>query len=179
MQTPVYSETVISVILFWVLSILGVAGGVGMVTHRNPIYSLLFLILNFFCIGGLFLTLQSEFLAVIQIIVYAGAIMVLFLFVIMLLNLGRDADHMESYDWRKGLAFLLGLAFLGELLVAFSFVRDFQVNEVDLFKFGKVEPIGRLLMTDYLFPFEMISLILLAALIGAVIIAKKHRKTAA
>lgn len=149
-----------------------------MITNRNAIYSVLFLILNFFCIGGLFLTLQSEFLAVIQIIVYAGAIMVLFLFVIMLLNMSRDTTYMDRYDWRKGLAFLIGLAFLGELLVAFSLVRDFPIQQPASFEFGKVEATGRLLMTEYLFPFEMISLILLAALIGAIIIAKKHKKAA-
>lgn len=169
----------LNVLLFWVLSALGIVGGIGMIANRNPIYSVLFLILNFFCIGGLFLTLQSEFLAVVQIIVYAGAIMVLFLFVIMLLNLGKDRTVAESYDWRKGLAFLLGLAFLAELLVAFSLVQGFNVEQPATFDYGKVEAAGRLLMTRYLFPFEMISLILLAALIGAVIIAKKHKKATA
>ena len=169
----------LNVLLFWVLSILGVVGGMGMITQRKPMYSVLFLVLNFFCIGGLFLTLHSEFLAVIQIIVYAGAIMVLFLFVVMLLNLSKEESYAGNYDWRKFLAYLLGLSFLAELLVAFSLVKEFPVEEPAPFEYGKVEATGRLLMTDYLFPFEMISLILLAALIGAVIIAKKHKKPVA
>ena len=143
-----------------------------MILHRNPMYSVLYLILNFFCIGGLFLTLHAEFLAVIQIIVYAGAIMVLFLFVIMLMNMARESHAPEPYDWRRGLAWILGLAFLGEMLFAFGALKQNQPT-LEPFKYGKVEPIGRALMTDYLFPFEMISVILLVALLGAIVIAKK------
>lgn len=168
----------LSTILFYVLSALGIAGGIGMVLHRSPIYSVLFLILNFFCIGGLFLTLQAEFHAVIQIIVYAGAIMVLFLFVIMLLNLSAEPKEDKPFDWKRGAAAIIGLAFAAELVFAFGFVNTekFQQNHIDApFRYGKVEAIGQMLMTNYLFAFEMISVILLAALIGAVIIAKKHK----
>lgn len=168
----------LSTILFYVLSALGIGAGIGMVLHRNPMYSVLLLILNFFCIGGLFLTLQAEFHAVIQIIVYAGAIMVLFLFVIMLLNLSAEPKSSKPYDWKRGAALILGAAFALELIYVFSFVNDarFGQNRVEgPFKYGKVEAIGELLMTNYLFAFEMISVILLVALIGAVIIAKKHK----
>jgi NADH-quinone oxidoreductase subunit J len=157
-----------------ILSILALAGGFGLVLTRNPMYAVLFLVLNFFCIGGLYLTLHAEFLAVVQIIVYAGAIMVLFLFVIMLLNL--NSAHMEEgkFDWRKGLSFLLGAGVLAELSYAIIAGTAQARPAPEAFLFGKVEPIGMSMMTSYLFPFEMISLILLAALMGALTIAKKH-----
>ncbi|MCS6905302.1 MAG: NADH-quinone oxidoreductase subunit J [Bacteroidia bacterium] len=164
-------------IFFFVLSVLGIASGVGMLLNRNPVYCLLMLVVNFFCIGGLFLILHAEFLAAIQIIVYAGAIMVLFLFVIMLLNLEVEAREEHHWDLRRISGFVLGLIFLMELLYTFSDIQQFSSAEEQIanFKYGKVEPIGKALMTDYLFPFEMISVILLAALIGAIVIAKKHK----
>lgn len=163
-------------VLFIVLAILGLAGGIGMILSRNAIYSVLFLILNFFCIGGLFLTLHSEFLAVIQIIVYAGAIMVLFLFVIMLLNLSSEQKWDQQYDWKRVLAFVLGLGFFAQMLYMFSVVKQFEGRIAENFPYGKVEAIGKDMMTTHLFPFEMISVILLAALMGAIIIAKKHKE---
>jgi NADH-quinone oxidoreductase subunit J len=166
---------VFDTILLYTLAILGLIGSIGMITHKNPIYSVLFLILNFFCIGGMFLSLEAEFLAVIQIIVYAGAIMVLFLFVIMLLNLDKDTSYSPQLDWQKGLSFVLGFVLLGQFLLAFL---DFKTPAFNAshptFDFGKVESTGQILMTSYLFPFEMISVILLAALMGAIVIAKKQ-----
>jgi NADH-quinone oxidoreductase subunit J len=163
-------------VLFIVLAILGLTGGIGMIFSRNAIYSVLFLILNFFCIGGLFLTLHSEFLAVIQIIVYAGAIMVLFLFVIMLLNLSSEQKWDQQYDWKRILAIVLGLGFFAQMLYTFSVVKQFDGRIAENFTYGKVETIGKDMMTTHLFPFEMISVILLAALMGAIIIAKKHKE---
>ena len=161
-------------IAFLVLAVIAIAGAVGLVASRNPVYSILLLVLNMFAIGGLYLTLQAEFLAVIQIIVYAGAIMVLFLFVVMLLNLNESSAEEFKYDWRRGAAFVLGLAFLAELLYAFT-DADKLLGPSPAFSVGKVEPVGLQLMTTYLFPFEMISVILLAALLGAIVIAKKHK----
>ncbi len=161
-------------IAFVALSVIALGGAFGLILARNPIYSILLLVLNMFAIGGLYLTLNAEFLAVIQIIVYAGAIMVLFLFVVMLLNLNESTDEEFKYDWKRGAAFLLGIAFLAELLYAFS-GSDQLMGPRAGFTFGKVEPVGMQLMTNYLFPFEMISVILLAALIGALVIAKKHK----
>ena len=83
-------EAGLQTILFWFFAILGIGGGVGLIFNRNPVYSALSLILNFFSLSGLYLSLNAEFLAAIQILVYAGAIMVLFLFVIMLLNLSEE-----------------------------------------------------------------------------------------
>lgn len=162
-------------IFFWVFSILGITGGIGLITQRNPVMAALSLILNFFSIAGLYLSLQAEFLAVIQILVYAGAIMVLFLFVIMLLNLQEEAK--QKWDATRGLAFILGLALMGELFYVLrsfsnrSVSGEFNIGDPQL---GNTEQIGQAMMTHYLFPFEMISVILLAALIGAIVIAKRH-----
>lgn len=177
-------------VLFWVFAALGIAGGIGLILNRNPIYSALSLILNFFSIAGLYLALSAEFLAAIQILVYAGAIMVLFLFVIMLLNLQEEKNVM-NFDARRGIAFILGIAFIAEMLYVFRTLRPFTNEEAksietqgttlaDLnlvsgsFDMGSVEPIGEQLMTSYLFPFEMISVILLSALVGAIVVARKH-----
>jgi len=160
-----------------VFAILGIAGGVGLLLNRNSVYAALSLILNFFSIAGLYLSLSAEFLAAIQILVYAGAIMVLFLFVIMLLNL-EDEKGVLEFDAKRGIAFLLGIAFIAEMFVAVGGVAfNSSPEPITLrapFAFGKVEPIGRALMTDYLFPFEIISVILLAALMGAIVVARKH-----
>ncbi|MEM8888261.1 MAG: NADH-quinone oxidoreductase subunit J [Bacteroidota bacterium] len=160
--------------LFWIFSLLGLAGAVGLLINKNPVYAALSLILNFFSIAGLYLSLGAEFLAAIQILVYAGAIMVLFLFVIMLLNL-QDEKGVLKYDARRGAAFVIGIAFVAEMMYIFrSFFDDSVLGD---FKYGSVEPIGRQLMTNYLFPFEIISVILLAALIGAIVVARKHTYT--
>lgn len=162
-------------ILFWLLSLLGIAGGIGLVINRNPVYSALSLILNFFCIAGLYLTLQAEFLAIIQILVYAGAIMVLFLFVIMLLNL-QDEPKRPRFELSRIAAYVLAGGFVAELLVIFrrmgEHVPDPQVL-ASPYEYGTAEAVGREMMTSYLFPFEMISVVLIASLIGAIVIAKK------
>ena len=142
-----------------------------MIFNRSPIYSALSLILNFFSLAGLYLSLSAEFLAAIQILVYAGAIMVLFLFVIMLLNLQRE-NVVIKFDARRGLAFILGLAFVAEMMYVFRSFADTPATGD--FEFGKTEAIGRELMTNFLFPFEMISVILIAALIGAIVVARKY-----
>ncbi len=165
------AATTIQTILFWAFTVLGLAGAVGLIFNRNPVYAALSLVLNFFSIAGLYLSLGAEFLAAIQILVYAGAIMVLFLFVIMLLNL-QEEHGVLKFDARRGLAFILGLGFVAEMMFVAKSFQAFPAGSN--FVYGKVEPIGRALMTDYLFPFEMISVVLLAALIGAILVARRH-----
>jgi len=161
----------LSTILFWAFAIIGIGGAIGLIFNRNAVYAALSLVLNFFSIAGMYLTLQAELLAVIQVLVYAGAIMVLFLFVIMLLNM-EDEPPAKRLDAKRGAAFALGLAFLVEMIFVF---RSFQDKGLDgEFAYGKVEPVGEQLMTTFLFPFEMISVILIAALIGAIIVAKRY-----
>ncbi len=142
------------------------------VVLRNPIYSALSLLVMFFHVAGLYVTLHAEFLAAIQIIVYAGAILVLYLFVVMLLNVKRE----ERFNQQGPVALFLGVVLLTEAaLLAVS--RGFTVATPDPGRegaaVGNTESIGEVLYSTYLFPFEIASLILLVAMIGAVILSKK------
>jgi NADH-quinone oxidoreductase subunit J len=161
------------VILFSIFAVLAIVGAMGMVLSRTPVYSILWLILNFFSLGGLYLSLGSEFLAIVQVIIYAGAIMVLFLFVVMLLNLSREHTFQIRLDFLTFSAVLVGILFLYAVTKALLTLKDVTFHPS--FEYGKVEPIGSALMRDYVFPFEMISVILLVAVIGAIVIAKKYR----
>ncbi len=173
-RSQLEAATTIQTLIFWTFSVIGLAGAVGLLFNKNPVYAALSLVLNFFSIAGLYLSLGAEFLAAIQILVYAGAIMVLFLFVIMLLNL-REEEGATKFDIKKGAAFILGLGFLAEMIFV---LKDFMSSEAGgTFDYGHVEPVGRSLMTEYLFPFEMISVILLAALIGAILVARRFTHT--
>lgn len=156
-------------IFFWVFAVVGIASGLAFVLNRKVIYSALLLTLNFFSIAGLYLTLEAEFIAIVQVIVYAGAIMVTFLFVIMLLNM-RDEKQVK-FDWKRGLAFAFSFGFLAEMSYVFASLP--KVGKSETFEYGKVESIGQVLMTDYVLPFEMVSVILLVALIGAIVISKR------
>jgi NADH-quinone oxidoreductase subunit J len=162
-------------ILFWFFSVLGLAGGIGLILNRNPVHAALSLILNFFSIAGLYLSLEAEFLAVIQILVYAGAIMVLFLFVIMLLNLNKDTQE-SPFTFARVAAWILGLAFAVEMIVVFKQGLGEGGGKFEgQFGGATVDAVGEAMMTKYIFPFEMISVVLIAALVGAIVIAKKFR----
>jgi len=161
---------------FFFFGALVVAGTLGTVLSKNPVNSALFLVLNFFSLGGLYLALEAQFIAVVQVIVYAGAIMVLFLFTIMLLNLDDETSLIEKFDLKKGVAFLVSGAVLIEILyiIGFHLSPVAPTSEVLPAEIGGVKAIGKVLLTEYLFPFEIISVILLLAIIGAVILAKRN-----
>lgn len=162
--------------LFFFLAIVAVTAALGMLIARNPVTSALWLILNLFCIAGLYLTLSAQFIGVIQILVYAGAIMVLFLFVIMLLNLAALPEF-EDLDWKKGAAFILVLAVLAELVYivarGLGVLPDAPTLE-QVAATGSAAVIARELFTVYALPFEVIGLLLLVATIGAVMLAKRR-----
>jgi NADH-quinone oxidoreductase subunit J len=162
-------------VVFYFLAGITAFSAVMMLLQRNPVNSALYLILNFFCLGGLYLTLNAQFIALVHILVYAGAIMVLFLFVIMLLNLGDDKRLTEHLGLRMylGIAFSAGL--LIELLYIFGFSASTAAAELSpsSVEMGTVEYIGKVLFTKFLFPFEITSFLLLIAIIGAVLLAKK------
>ena len=149
------------------------------VALRNPVYSALSLLIMFFHVAGLYVTLHAEFLAAVQIIVYAGAILVLYLFVVMLLNLKRE----ERYHGQLPVGALLGLTILTEALLLIAQRRMAPVagagqvaaaeTATDTGALGNTEAIGELLYSTYLFPFEVASVILLVAMIGAIILAKR------
>ena len=167
-------------IFFYGLGVVAIASALMTVTRRNPVVSALFLILNFLCLAGLYLTLNAQFIAIIQIIVYAGAIMVLFLFVIMLLNLGDERQLSEGLSLRKVLGAGMALVLLMEIIyIIMSAGSGFPEKNLErAVEIGTVEEIGRQLFTTFLFPFEITSLLLTAAIIGAVVLAKRKEVSA-
>ena len=164
-------------LLFYGLTTVMILSALMVILRKNPVHSALFLVVTFFCLAGLYLLLNAEFIAAIQVIVYAGAIMVLFLFVIMLLNVEKEVAAPSGHRFQKFWALVLSV-FLAVSLISIMTVNVFTgekgiyspetVSEV-----GNSELIGRLLFTDFLLPFEITSILLLAAIIGAVILSKK------
>ncbi len=166
----------VETIFFYLLGAVFVGSALMMVTRRNPVIAALYLILNFFCLAGIYLTLHAQFIAVIQILVYAGAIMVLFVFVIMLLNLSDERRLSEAISFKKIVAGGLSVALLLELLYIFVYRKTDlpTLNAERSIEIGTVESIGRHLFTKFLFPFEVTSILLLAAIVGAVVLAKRR-----
>ncbi len=166
--------------LFLLLASGALATAVLVVIQRNPVYSALFLVVTLFCLGGLYLLLQAEFIAAVHIIVYAGAIMVLFLFVLMLLDLRRDPVAWLPRDRTQIilgvlLTVLLVLELLPVLRVTVPATLLGPHTPERIRAVGNTQMIGRLLFTDYLLPFEVTSVILLIAIIGAVILAGRRQ----
>jgi len=161
--------------VFFLLAAISVVSAVLMIVQRNPVNSALYLILNFFSLAALYLTLKAQFIAIVQVLVYAGAIMVLFVFVIMLLNLGDDKRLREHLGPKTYIAVALVIGLLGELAFIFSKSRADSVTTLapNAGQMGTVEFLGQVLYTKFLFPFEMISFLLLTAIVGAVVLAKK------
>ena len=163
----------ITQILFWFLSALVLVSAIMVVINRHPVYSVIWLIVTFFGISGHYILLNAQFLAVVNIIVYAGAIMVLFLFVIMLMNLNKDMEPQKS-KWLK-----LGGAIAGGcvLLVLIAALKDIdiknQLAETNTGEIGLIENLGTVLFTKYVIPFEISSILFLSAMVGSVIIGKK------
>ena len=159
---------------FFVFAVGSIATAILMITRKSAIPAALCLITHFFCLSGLYLTLQAQLLAAMQVLVYAGAIMVLVVFVIMLLNLGDEEKAARHSQIRTILAVVfsgvLGLQLLAMLLGQQSSYTEMPPKAVLV---GSVGELGRILYTDYLFPFEAVSLLLLAAVVGAVVIAKR------
>lgn len=148
------------------------------ITRKNPVHSVLWMLLLFFHIAGLYLFLNAEFLAAIQVIVYAGGILVLFLFVVMLVSLKEEIKLSRFIGaWPSGFTFAVAL-----FIVLFMSVRSFiagpqGIYTIDLIKKeSNIKVLGKLLYTDFLFPFEVVSLILLLAIVGAIVLAKKRLK---
>jgi NADH-quinone oxidoreductase subunit J len=153
-----------------------IVGTIGTVASKNPVSSALYLVLNFFALAGLYLALEAQFIAVVQVIVYAGAIMVLFLFTIMLLNLEDERRLTEKFNLKKGLAVLLSGILLVELLYIVGLKLDLprKADAATPLEIGQAGYIGKRLLTDFLFPFEVISVLLLLAIIGAIVLAKRN-----
>ena len=160
-------------ILFWFLSALVLFSAIMVVINRHPVYSVIWLIVTFFGISGHYILLNAQFLAVVNIIVYAGAIMVLFLFVIMLMNLNKDMEPQKS-KWLKLVGAIAGGCLLLVLIAALKDIdiKD-QVAEANTGDIGLIENLGTVLFTKYVIPFEISSILFLSAMVGSVVIGKK------
>jgi NADH-quinone oxidoreductase subunit J len=157
-------------VIFFVLAVIAVSAGVGVVAQGNAVRSALFLLVNFCCLAGLYVLLNAQFVALVQVIVYAGAIVVLFLFVVMLLGIERveESPDLLRHQWIAG--GLLGVLFLAGMIWALIPATPAPAGG---FTADTVRQIGEALLTD-LVPFEMVSVVLLVAVIGAVVLAKKN-----
>jgi NADH-quinone oxidoreductase subunit J len=167
-------------VVFWVFAPISIASAIGMLLVRNAIHAALFLVVNFFCLAVFYLLLDAPFLFAVQIIVYAGAIMVLFLFVIMLLGVDSDVPVRERLLVQRPLAFILGAGFVAELALAIRAGVGFATKAPPAFTAndgGNTQALSKVLFTQYFFPFEVTSILLLVAAIAAMVLA--HRKARA
>ena len=161
-------------VFFGILAILAIASAVVTVSSKNPVVSAIALVFHFFMLAGLYLTLNAQFLAAIQILVYAGAIMVLVIFVIMLLNLGDEEKLKEKFNIRKVIAVLLACVMIIQFIMIYLMNGSkTQMIAKKAAEQSTIQSIGHALFTSYLVPFEAISILLLAAIVGAVILAKR------
>jgi NADH-quinone oxidoreductase subunit J len=160
-------------VTFWILAVVAVASAAGVVLRRNPIHSALFLVVHLATLAAFFLKMRAEFLATAQIIVYAGAIAVLFVFAIMVLIPGREETGPDPLRSQR----LLAVPVAGLLLVLLAVMLRsalFKGPAPETAVAGGVAAIGRALFTDYLFPFEVTSVLLLVALVGVIALAKRR-----
>jgi NADH-quinone oxidoreductase subunit J len=165
--------------LFAGFALVAAVAAVLVVTRRHAVYSALYLVITMVALAGIYILLEGYFIWIIQIIVYAGAIMVLFLFVIMLLDIRQEDVLWARRDWGQILlAALLSLVLLVEMVLALgrSALSGGQTAAVPSQGFGTTQAVGRMLFTDYLFPFEITSVILLVAMVGAMALAKRQVK---
>jgi NADH-quinone oxidoreductase subunit J len=163
----------VSEILFWFLTGLALFSALMVVFSNNPVHSVLWLIVVFFAISGHYILMNAQFLAIVNMIVYAGAIMVLFLFVIMLMNMNTEAEPQKS-QWMKMAAAISGGALM---LVLIAALKD-NVGAVSKTSgegsIGLIKNLGQVLFTEYVVPFEISSILFLSAMVGAVVLGKKE-----
>ena len=166
-------------VLFFILAIVAVAAGVGVIAQRSAVRSALFLLVNFCCLAGLYLLLNAQFVALVQVIIYAGAVVVLFLFILMLLGIeqAEESPDLRRYQWIAGL--LLGALFLAGIIWALIPIGTSLAPAATewagaLVPTDNMREIGAAMLTDFAIPFELASIVLLVAIIGAVVLAKKR-----
>jgi NADH-quinone oxidoreductase subunit J len=162
-------------VIFWVLAIVAVLAGVGVIAQRSATRSALFLLVNFCSLAGLYILLNAQFLAVVQVIVYATAIVVLFLFVVMLLGAERAEETPDLRPYHAVAGVVLGALLLAGLLWGIFASPEASTPEIaGPPAVSGVAEIGAALLTDFTIPFELISLVLLVAIVGAVVLAKSR-----
>ena len=160
--------------LFFFLSAVALISAMMVLLSKKPIHSVLYLTLTFFTLAGHYILLNAQFLAVVHIIVYAGAIMVLFLFTVMLLNLNIEGEFPKSTLMKFVSAIAGGMIFL----VLIGTLKSFEVSTIgnpELTQIGLVKNLGKILYSDYILPFELSSILFLSAMVGAVMLGKKDK----
>lgn len=167
-------EVSLPVIFFGILSILAIATAVVTISSKHPVKSAMALVVHFFMLAGLYLTMNAQFIAAVQVLVYAGAIMVLVIFVIMLLNLGNEKALEMKFQTRQAVA----VFFAGGLIVLLASLFLSHTGSIvqlpeNSMQISTAQNLGNELYTNYLFPFEAISILLLAAIVGAIVLAKR------
>jgi NADH-quinone oxidoreductase subunit J len=169
----------LDLIPFLILSLIALSTALGMLLSRNAVYSALFLVLNFVTVAVFYLFLGAPFIAMAQITVYAGAIMVLFLFVIMLLG-AESLPRAEVIPWQRPLAILLGILLMGEaaylLITRARPAGDVLQPEAAVNTMDNLRQLGMSLFNEYLLPFEVTSILLLVAMVGAIVLIRKERR---
>ncbi|WP_017256769.1 NADH-quinone oxidoreductase subunit J family protein [Pedobacter arcticus] len=162
--------------LFYFVSFLSILFSLLVIFTKNPVYSVLALIATFFTFTIQYILLNAQFLAVVNFIVYMGAIMVLFLFVLMLMNLNKESEPMKS-NLIKVVGVIAGGTLLVTLVGATKMLQTSEVSALPNSDIGLVENLGKVLFNEFLLPFELSSILLLTALVGAVLLAKKDKRT--
>jgi NADH-quinone oxidoreductase subunit J len=168
-------------VVFWVFAPIAVASAVAMLVMRSAVHAALFLVLNFFCIAVMYLLLDAPFLFAVQIIVYAGAIMVLFLFVIMLLGVDRSESIRERLVGQRGLAIALAVGFVLEFALALRAGIGFATKAPPGFDVvntpGNPQALAEVLFRDYFFPFEVTSILLIVAAVAAMVLGQRRARS--
>jgi NADH-quinone oxidoreductase subunit J len=163
----------ITQVLFWFLSIMALLSAILVVISKNPVHSVLWLIVVFVAISGHYILMNAQFLAIVNLIVYAGAIMVLFLFVFMLMNLNSDTEPQKN-KWLKIAGVVAGGSLLLVLVAALkSADMKTQIADMSGGSIGLIKVLGMTLFQDYVVPFEISSVLFLSAMVGVVVIGKK------
>ncbi len=159
-------------VLFWFLSAIAVFSAIMVITRKNPVFSVLYLIIAFFAISGHYILMNAQFLAIVNVIVYAGAIMVLFLFVLMLMNLNKETEPQKNKYmlWSGAIA---GGMLMFVMIAALQTDNAEKVDNISKGDIGLIKNLGLTLFRQYVVPFELSSVLFLSAMIGAVVIGKK------
>jgi NADH-quinone oxidoreductase subunit J len=167
---------------FYLFGLLAIASSIAFVTRKSPVAAALWLVNTMFCLAALYVMLDAQFIGVIQVLVYAGAIMVVFLFVVMLLNLGQPSEIADARGkWGKLAAALLGLALLAQVMALAGkrlpspFTPGSGYDAAEVRRLGAVGSVAQPLFNDYLLAFELTSILLLVAIVGAVVIGRRRR----
>jgi len=161
-----------AMLFFILVGAVSIAAAIGVVTSRQPIHGALYLLVHFASLAVMYITLEAQFLAAIQVIIYAGGIVILILFVIMLLGSGQVEDEFKEMTWGPYIGLALGLVLIGSLMFSMMSAFGGAPTNADALAGGSPYAVGMALFTRYLLPVELVAVLLLVALIGALLVAR-------